>query len=142
VRVYQFRHLGFWKIFWQIICFRFFAYSPLGFFSAASALGEGVGLAATFAFGDSAGAGDSVGAAVVVSSTERCPVIAGCASRKAESIKTTAAPMVIFDKTFNVPRGPKAVLEMLLVNNAPASALPGCNKTLATKTTQEIKNNP
>ncbi|GAC1403535.1 MAG: hypothetical protein NVSMB56_18400 [Pyrinomonadaceae bacterium] len=46
------------------------------------------------------------------------------ASRK----NAIAAPIVIFDKIVAVPRGPNAVLETELVNNAPASALPGCSK--------------
>jgi hypothetical protein len=70
------------------------------------------------------------------------PLIAGIASNKAESIKVAAAVMVILDKTDWVPRGPKAVLETLLVKSAPASALPGCNRTAPTKTKHEIKNNP
>lgn len=49
--------------------------------------------------------------------------------------------IVILDKTDAVPRGPNAVLEILLVNNAPASVFPGCSKTLATKTIHAKKNN-
>lgn len=78
---------------------------------------------------------------VVVCRTEMFPVSAGIESIRAVSIKTIAAPIVIFDKTDCVPRGPKAVLEILLVKSAPASALPGCNKIVPTKTMQEIKNN-
>jgi hypothetical protein len=76
----------------------------------------------------------------VVFKTETPPLIAGIASNNAVNIKHAAAAMVIRDKTDCVPRGPKAVLEMLLVKSAPASALPGCNKIVATKTMQEIKN--
>lgn len=77
----------------------------------------------------------------VVCKTEIFPVIAGIAKSRAEIKKTAAAAMVIFDKMVVVPRGPKAVLEMLLVNNAPASVLPGCSKTAITSTMHEIKNN-
>ncbi len=62
---------------------------------------------------------------VVVDKTETSPVNAGIAKSRAESIKQVAAPMVSFDKTVAVPRGPKALLETLLVKSAPASVLPG-----------------
>ena len=58
-------------------------------------------------------------------STELVPLIAGNDSVKAVSMKATAAPIVIFASRVCVPRGPNAVLETELVNNAPASALPG-----------------
>lgn len=86
------------------------------------------------------GAVVSVVVPVVEFKTETSPLMAGIAKSSAVSIKTAAAPIVILDRTDCVPRGPKAVLEILLVNNAPASALPGCNKTVATRTRQEIKN--
>lgn len=86
------------------------------------------------------GAGVVVG--VVVCNTERFSVKAGIESIKAVNIKTVAAVIVTFDKIDCVPRGPKAVLEMLLVNKAPASILPGCNKIEPIKTIQEIKNSP
>ena len=78
----------------------------------------------------------------VVCKTETFPVKAGNDKSNAESIKIVAAVMVIFDKTDCVPRGPNAVLEILLVKSAPASVLPGCKSTVATKTKHEIKNNP
>ena len=78
----------------------------------------------------------------VVDKTETSPVRAGIESIKAESIKTVAATIVIFERTVAVPRGPKAALEILLVKSAPASVLPGCSKTLATRTIHERKNNP
>ena len=78
----------------------------------------------------------------VVCKTETFPVIAGKANNNAESIKIAAAVIVILDKTDCVPRGPKAVLEILLVKSAPASVLPGCRRTVAIKTKHEIKNNP
>ena len=83
----------------------------------------------------------SVGVAVLVCKTETFPVRAGIERNKAESIKTTAATILIFARTVCVPRWLKAELEILLVNNAPASVLPGCNKTDAIKTMQAIKNN-
>ena len=101
-------------------------------FVFADCSGEIAGLAS----GDASEAG-----AVVVSKTERFPVKAGCESKNAESIKVAAAPIVIFDKILSVPRGPKAVLETLLVKSAPASDFPGCNKTVAIKVTQDKINN-
>ena len=76
---------------------------------------------------------------VVEFNTETSPLMAGIANSRAVNIKTAAAPIVILDKTDCVPRGPNAVLEMLLVKSAPASALPGCSKTVATSTTHERK---
>jgi hypothetical protein len=87
-------------------------------------------------------AGAVVELSEVVCKTEILPVTAGKASNNAESIKTVAAAIVILDKTDCVPRGPKAVLEILLVKSAPASVLPGCKSTTAIKTKHEIKNNP
>src|SRR5687767_14935628 len=90
----------------------------------------------------------AAGASVVVSSTgtsapcrtETFPVNAGIESIRAVSMKTTAATIVSLDKTEAVPRGPKAALETLLVNSAPASVLPGCNKTAAIRTMHATKN--
>jgi hypothetical protein len=48
-----------------------------------------------------------------------------------------AAPMVIFASKDCVPRGPKAVLEILLEKSAPASALPGCKSTETIITMQD-----
>ena len=67
------------------------------------------------------------------------PLNAGIEISKAESMNRIAAAMVNFESTEAVPRGPNAALETLLVNNAPASVLPGCNKTAATSTTHETK---
>ena len=58
-------------------------------------------------------------------STEIFPLNAGIEINNAVSIKMIAATIVIFDSTEAVPRGPNAALETLLVNNAPASVLPG-----------------
>jgi hypothetical protein len=86
------------------------------------------------------GAAVSVDDAPVEFKTETLPVRAGMAKSNALSIKTMAAPIVILDKTDCVPRGPKAVLETLLVKSAPASDLPGCSRTVTISTRQEIKN--
>ena len=83
----------------------------------------------------------SDGASAVPCNTETFPVNAGIEINNAEIIKTTAAEIVIFDKTEAVPRGENAVLETLLVNNAPASVLPGCNSTETTSIMHVIKNN-
>jgi len=56
------------------------------------------------------------------------------------NMKAAAAPIVIFANRVCVPRGPKAVLEMLLEKSAPASALPGCKSTETTSTMQASKN--
>lgn len=97
-----------------------------------------LGAAVVFAV-DEAG-GTVAGISLVVCKTETFPVIAGNDSIKAESIKTAAAEIVILDSTDCVPRGPNAVLEILLVNSAPASALPGCNNTVTIRIRQDIKN--
>jgi hypothetical protein len=49
----------------------------------------------------------------------------GNPSVSAINMNAAAAPIVIFAKRLAVPRGPKAVLDMLLEKSAPASALPG-----------------
>lgn len=84
--------------------------------------------------------GIAAGLSFVVCKTDTFPVIAGNDSIRAEIIKTAAAVIVILDKTDCVPRGPNAVLEILLVNNAPASAFPGCNNTVTIRIRQDIKN--
>ena len=66
-------------------------------------------------------------------STELVPVIAGSDSTKANNINPAAAPIVIFESSVCVPLGPNAVLDTELENSAPASAFPGCNKTVTTK---------
>jgi len=48
---------------------------------------------------------------------------------------------VIFESTVAVPRGPNELLFTLLVNNAPASVLPGCNRTAPTRAMHDKKNN-
>ncbi len=73
--------------------------------------------------------------------TELPPCNAGIAINRAESIKTVAATIVIFDKIVCVPRGPSAPLEILLVKSAPASVLPGCKSTEKINAIQDVKNN-
>ena len=46
-------------------------------------------------------------------------------SISAINMNAAAAPIVIFASKLAVPRGPKAVLDNVFENNAPASALPG-----------------
>ena len=60
----------------------------------------------------------------------------------ATSMNAAAAPIVIFARMVCVPRGPKAVLEMLLVKSVPASALPGCRRTAPTKVMHARMNSP
>lgn len=97
--------------------------------------------ASTFVFAVFASVFAGCVVSLVVDKTEMSPVNAGIARSRAESIKTLAAKIVTFERTVAVPRGPKALLEVLLVKSAPASVLPGCSKTLPTNVTQEIKNN-
>jgi len=110
--------------------------------------GEGV---STVEVGTAAGAGIGVGVAVGVAAgcsgapdcnTELVPVMNGSESESASNIKAAAAPIVIFESKVCVPRGPNAVLETELEKRAPASALPGCNKIVNTKTTHERMNSP
>jgi hypothetical protein len=57
----------------------------------------------------------------------------GRLSVNAISMNAAAAPMVIFANRLAVPRGPKAVLEMVFEKSAPASALPGCSSITTTR---------
>jgi hypothetical protein len=63
-------------------------------------------------------------------------MMAGRPKPNAQSIKSAAAPIVIFASNVCVPLGPNAVLETLLEKSAPASALPGCSRTATTRTIQ------
>ena len=65
--------------------------------------------------------------------TEREPVIAPDPSISAINMNAAAAPIVIFANKLAVPRGPKAVLDNVFENNAPASALPGCSRITTTR---------
>ena len=97
------------------------------------------GLAAGEASGEACG--DEVGvSSPTLCRTELCPVRKGSESARATSMKSAAAAIVIFDSSVCVPRGPKAVLEMLLEKSAPASALPGCKSTETIKTMHEAIN--
>ena len=89
-----------------------------------------------------AGEACGVGSGVVDCNTERVPVNAGNESVKAMSMKAAAAPMVILASRVCVPRGPKAVLEMLLENNALGSAFPGCKSTATTSTKHDRIKSP
>jgi len=100
--------------------------------TAAGAAGVGVGVAV--ATGACSGSSDC--------KTELVPLINGSDRQSAINMNAAAAPIVIFANNVWVPRGPNAVLETELENNAPASALPGCNNTHRIKTTQARMNNP
>ena len=78
----------------------------------------------------------------VDSSTEREPVRIGRPRVKAISMNAAAAPIVIFARRLAVPRGPKAVLESVLENNAPASALPGCSRITTIRMMHARTNSP
>lgn len=87
-------------------------------------------------------AGVSIGVSGLLDRTETLPVSAGIASSNADNIKVDAAIIVTFDKTVAVPRGARAELETLLVNKAPASVLPGCKRTAATRIKHDKKKIP
>ena len=110
------------------------------FVSATGAVFAFASAGAVFAFASTELAGASAGVSGLLERTETLPVNAGIARNNAESIKVDAAMIVIFDRTVAVPRGARAELETLLVNNAPASVLPGCRRTDATRTIQDKKN--
>jgi hypothetical protein len=113
--------------------------------------GEGV---STVEVGTAAGAGADAGVGVAVGvaagcsggapdcNTELVPVMNGSERQSPSNINATAAPIVIFESRVCVPRGPNAVLDTELENKAPASAFPGCNKIVSTRTTHARMNNP
>jgi len=74
--------------------------------------------------------------------TELVPVMNGSERQSASNMKAAAAPIVTFPRMLCVPRGPNAVLETELENKAPASAFPGCNKIVSTRTMHARINNP
>lgn len=87
-------------------------------------------------------AGASTGSSTGVSlplRTEMLPLNAGIEISNADNMKTMAATIVSFDNTEAVPLGPNAALDTLLVNNAPASVLPGCSRTAIISTKHETK---
>ena len=157
MRGYQLRHLGLNPIIQKTFNYLFaFAGAFAGLLAGTFAVefagavtvafaGASVLAGAAFALLRSVIGGCVTGCSVAVSGlefkTETPPCKAGIAISKAESIKTVAAAIVIFDKTVCAPRGVNAELEILLVKSAPASVLPGCNKTDTTSSKHEIKNN-
>jgi len=104
-------------------CYFFFVGAGDAVDEGAAAGAAGVGVVSTV------GAGVGVGVWVCSGRpdcrTELVPVIAGNDRIMAISMKATAEPMVIFDSSVCVPRGPNAVLDTELEKSAPASALPG-----------------
>jgi hypothetical protein len=151
VRVYQFRHLGLEGVFSPQTKFSnranyLFAFTPslAALFAGAMVSAAGaaalVFAAAAFELASGAGVGVAVVSVPVDCRIEVFPLSAGIAKSSAQSIKVIAAPMVIRESIEAVPRGPKAVLETLLVKSAPASDLPGCKSTAATKTKHDRKN--
>ena len=102
-------------------------------------LAAGAGSAFEFEF-PAVEAGASAGVSGFAESTETLPLNAGIEISNADTIKTTAATIVIFERIVVVPRGVNAELEILLVNSAPASVLPGCSRTEPTSTMHEAKN--
>jgi hypothetical protein len=110
------------------------------FDAGAAVFASPVFAAGAFVFASGAGVGEAVVSVPVDCSSDVFPFKAGIASIRAVSIKVIAAPMVIRERIEAVPRGPKAVLDTLLVKSAPASDLPGCNSTEATKTMHARKN--
>ena len=81
----------------------------------------------------------SAGVSGLLDKTDTFPVNAGIESSSAETMNNPAAVIVTFERIVAVPRGANAELDTLLVNNAPASVLPGCNKTAAMSTMHERK---
>jgi len=66
----------------------------------------------------------------------------GNPSVNAISMNAAAAPIVIFASRLAVPRGPKAVLEIVFEKSAPASALPGCSRITTTRIKHARMNKP
>ena len=82
--------------------------------------------AAAFAFASLAFVFDSAGVLGALCNTDRLlPVNIGIEINNAVNMKTAAAAIVSFESTVAVPLGPKAALDTLLVNRAPASVFPG-----------------
>ena len=116
---------------------------PIYLLAAGEAAGDAAGALAGACVGAGAGVGVAAGALSEVDcKTDRDPVNTDNESINAISIKAPAAPIVIFANRLAVPRGPNAVLDRLLENRAPASALPGCSRMLTIRTTQDRTNRP
>ena len=143
VRVYQFRHFGlFGKDYQTATRKRIQTSYLLGCGEAVMTVENGVGVGAAVV-GEGTGVGVVTGASATPDCrTELVPVSHGSESISAINMNAAAAPMVIFASKLAVPRGPNAVLETELVNNAPASALPGCSKITRIRTTLARMNNP
>lgn len=93
--------------------------------------------------GEATGVGVATGTSATPDcKTELVPESHGSESISAINMNAAAAPIVIFASKLAVPRGPNAVLDTELVNNAPASALPGCSKTTRIRMTHARINNP
>ena len=96
--------------------------------------------------GDACGvaAGDGCGACTGKPDcrTELVPVINGSERQSASNMNAAAAPIVTLPRMLCVPRGPNAVLETELEKSAPASAFPGCNKIVSSRTMHARINNP
>jgi hypothetical protein len=105
-----------------------------GVAAAGVACGVGVGVGVGVAAGACSGIPDC--------NTEVVPLMNGRDKHNANNMKPAAAPIVSLDSNVCVPRGPKAVLDTELENNAPASALPGCSSTAMIRMTHERMNNP
>ena len=111
-------------------------------------LAPGCVAAGVAAAGVACGVGVGVGVAAGACSgipdcnTEVVPFMNGRDRHNANNMKPAAAPIVSLDSNVCVPRGPKAVLDTELENNAPASALPGCSSTAMTRMMHERMNNP
>jgi len=105
--------------------------------AAAGAAGAGVGV-----FTTGVGVTNGAGSGTPDCNTELVPVIIGSESINANNMKAAAAPIVILDNNVWVPLGPKAVLETELEKSAPASAFPGCSRTVTTSTMHAKMNNP
>ena len=92
--------------------------------------------------GVAAGVGNASCSGTPDCKTDLVPVIIGNESIRANNMNPIAAPIVIFESSVCVPRGPNAVLETELENSAPASAFPGCSKTVTTRMTHDKINSP
>ena len=92
--------------------------------------------------GAGVGLGLATGAAGAEDNTDREPLRIGKPSASAISMNAAAAPIVIFANKLAVPRGPKAVLDNVFENNAPASDLPGCSSTTTIRIRHERMNSP
>jgi hypothetical protein len=144
VRGYQLRHLGLsiWDLTksYLLAGASVFAAGADAFVAALFAAFAFASGAAMLALASGTFAGASAGVSSVLCKTETFPLKTGSEIISAVTINKVAATIVTFDKTDAVPRGPKAALDTLLVNNAPASVLPGCNNTEPTSTMHDIKN--